>query len=223
MRRLWQRIAARLRRDFVAGLLVIVPVGFTILAILWIFGQLDNLVLPKVFRALGMEARQPPFVGFVVTLALILVGGAVARSFVGRGALRYWERLVDRIPVARSLYAVIKQFMEAIFGTGAHGQFSSVVLIEYPRRGVWSYAFLTGRVAGAAVPGAGHAELPEQMAKVFIPSTPNPTTGYFLLLPEVDIVETELSVEEAFKLIVSAGIASGETETQVRKPEPPNA
>jgi uncharacterized membrane protein len=96
-----------------------------------------------------------------------------------------------------------------------------VVLIEYPRRGVWSYAFLTGRIAGSAVPGAGHAKLPEQMVKVFIPSTPNPTTGYFLLLREDDIVETELTVEEAFKLIVSAGIASGETETGVRKPEPP--
>jgi uncharacterized membrane protein len=221
VRRVWQRIVARLRRDFVAGLLVIVPVGFTILAIFWIVGQLDNLVLPKVFRGLGMEPRQPPFVGVVVTLGLILAGGAVARSFVGRAALRYWERLVDRIPVARSLYAVLKQFMEAVFGTGTNEQFRSVVLIEYPRRGVWSYAFLTGRIAGSAVPGAGHAELPEQMVKVFIPSTPNPTTGYFLLLPEEDIIETGLSVEEAFKLIISAGIATGETETWVRKPEPP--
>jgi uncharacterized membrane protein len=190
-----------LRRDFVAGLLVFVPVGFTILGVLWILRQLDNLVLPQVFRALGLEGRQPPLVGVIATLALILLFGALTRSFVGRTFIRLWERTVKRIPIARSLYTVLKQFMEAVFGTkGSTGNFRRVVLIEYPRRGIYSYAFVTGRVTG----------LPDGLLQVFVPSTPNPTTGYFLLVPEQDATETGLGVEEAFRLIISAGIASGE-------------
>jgi uncharacterized membrane protein len=194
-----------LRRDFVAGLLVFVPVGFTILGVLWILRQLDNLVLPQVFRALGLEGRQPPLVGVIATLALILLFGALTRSFVGRTFIRLWERTVKRIPIARSLYTVLKQFMEAVFGTkGSTGNFRRVVLIEYPRRGIYSYAFVTGRVTS---PNDG---LPDGLLQVFVPSTPNPTTGYFLLVPEQDATETGLGVEEAFRLIISAGIASGE-------------
>lgn len=198
----------RLRRDFVAGLLVTVPIGFTLLGIYWIIQQLDNLVLPKVFAFIGLAPEmRPPFVGFFFTIAMILLGGALTRSFIGRGALRLWEGAVDRIPVARSLYSVLKQFMQAIIGNDDDERFNSVVLIEYPRRGVWSYAFLTGELDGANVPGVQGADLPARMVKVFIPSTPNPTTGYFLLLPEEDVQLTDLGVEEAFRLIVSAGIA----------------
>jgi uncharacterized membrane protein len=200
-----RQFAETLRRDFVAGLLVFVPIGFTVLGVLWIVEQLDALVLPRVFGFLGMEASQPPLVGAVATLALILLVGSLTRSFIGRTMLGLWERLVDRIPIARSLYTVLKQFMEAMFGTGSSSaQFSRVVIIEYPRVGIHSYAFVTGRVEQS------YQELPDGLLKVFVPSTPNPTTGYFLLLREADTIETGLSVEEAFKLIISAGIASGE-------------
>ena len=196
----------RLRRDFLAGLLVVVPIGFTLLGVYWIIQQLDNLVLPKVFEFVGLSPDQrPPFVGFFFTIGMILLGGALTRSFIGRGALRLWERAVDRIPIARSLYSVLKQFMEAVIGDD--DRFTSVVLIEYPRRDVWSYAFLTGELDGTKVPGLSGGDMPPRLLKVFIPSTPNPTTGYFLLLPEEDVKLTDLSVEEAFKLIVSAGIA----------------
>lgn len=214
----WRRVAEALRRNFVAGLLVMVPVGFTILSVLWIVNQLDQLVLPRIFEFLGVPADQrPPFVGAVFTLCLILLGGALARSFVGANALRLWERAVDQIPVARSLYAVLKQFMQAIFGSASQ-QFSHVVLIEYPRRGVWSYAFLTGHLDDS-VPGVEGTDLPLPMIQVFIPSTPNPTTGYFLLLPEEDVRLTDLTVEEAFKMIVSAGIAGPEAD--LTKPDTP--
>lgn len=219
-RGLRSRITERLRRDFVAGLLVIVPVGFTVLGIAWSIRQLDNLVLPKLFALIGLAAEhQPPFVGAVFTLLLILVAGALTRSFIGRGALRYWEHAVDRIPVARSLYTVLKQFMQAIFGSGGpQQQFTSVVLIEYPRKGVWSYAFMTGRLISDQLPGLKQNDLPERLVKVFIPSTPNPTTGYFLMLPEPDVQQTDLSVEDAFKIIISAGIAEID---EVNKPESP--
>lgn len=206
-RGLGRRLVERLRRDFLAGLLVVVPIGFTLLGIYWIIQQLDNLVLPKVFEFVGLSPDQrPPFVGFFFTIGMILLGGAMTRSFIGRGALRLWERAVDRIPIARSLYSVLKQFMEAVIGSG-DDRFNSVVLIEYPRRDVWSYAFLTGELDGSSVPGLPNGDMPARLVKVFIPSTPNPTTGYFLMLPEEDVKLTDLSVEEAFKLIISAGIA----------------
>jgi uncharacterized membrane protein len=201
---------ATLRRDFVAGLLVFVPVGFTILGVLWLVRQLDNLVLPQVFAFLGLETAQPPLVGLVVTLVAILLVGALTRSFIGRTALSLWESVVHRIPIAGGLYTVLKQFMEALFGTKTDGpQFSRVVLIEYPRKGIHSYAFVTGQVIRSPT------GLPERLLKIFVPSTPNPTTGYFLLVPAEDAIDTGLSVEEAFKLIISAGIATGEGDASI--------
>ena len=204
MRRIWRRILETLRRDFVAGLLVIIPVGFTVLAVIWGFNQLDKLILPKIFSFFGMGTRQPPFVGVIATLSLIFLAGALTRSFLGRGFIRLWERLIERVPIARSVYSVLKQFMEAVFDTTSREGFRRVVLLEYPRKGLWCYAFTTGSV-NRQIPG-----LPSQLTKIFIPSTPNPTTGYFLLVPEADLVETGLSVEDAFRVIISAGIASGD-------------
>ena len=199
---LWLRVGATLRRAFLAGLLVFIPVGFTILGVLWIVEQLDQLVLPKVFDFLGFEG-QIPFLGVITTLAAILLAGALTRSFVGRAVLRFWERVVDRIPVARSLYSILKQSTEAFIGAGpGRHSYRRVVLIEYPRKGIFTYAFVTSRVERSI------AGLPDGLVKVFVPSTPNPTTGYLLLLPEADVVNTDLTVEEAFKLIISAGITS---------------
>ncbi len=205
-KRIWRWIVDNLRRDFIAGLLVFVPVGFTLLGVLWLIDTLDNLVLPRLFsllRPLGLEATSPRFVGTLVTIGLILIAGALTRSFIGRGALRLWERAVDRIPIARSLYAVLKQFMQAVVGENASDGFDRVVLIEYPRKGIYTYAFVTGENRG------GPARLPEKLVKIFVPSTPNPTTGYYLLVPQDEVIETKLSVEETFKLIISAGIADG--------------
>ncbi len=197
----WRGMVERLRRDFVAGLLVFVPVGFTIIGVWWIIDQLDRLVLPRIFSALGLEGGQPFLLGTLVTLLLILSAGALTRSFIGRGALGFWERIVERIPVARSLYSVVKQFMQATMGEGTRN-FRRVVLIEYPRRGIYCYAFVTGSV------DQGFPGQQGPLTKVFVPSTPNPTTGYYLLLPNREIRETGLTIEEAFKLIISAGIAS---------------
>jgi uncharacterized membrane protein len=218
LRRFWREVVETLRRNFVAGLLVFVPVGFTILGVLWLVRQLDKLVLPQVFSFLGLESAQPPLVGVVVTFAVILLAGALTRSFIGRTALSVWESVVRRIPIARSLYAVMKQFMEAVFGDGSGGpQFSRVVLIEYPRKGIHSYAFVTGLVLRAP------EGLPERLLKIFVPSTPNPTTGYFLLVREEDAIDTGLSVEEAFKLIISAGIATGEGDATIPLVRAPRA
>ncbi|MFQ5514673.1 MAG: DUF502 domain-containing protein [Myxococcota bacterium] len=223
-RAFWNWVMATLRRDFVAGLLVFVPIGFTILGVLWIIQQLDNLVLPKIFNAFGIDVRQFPLLGVITTLAAILLAGAMTRSFVGRAALGLWERVVDRIPVARSLYSIVKQFMQAVLNAGARGSnFRRVVLIEYPRKGIYTYAFVTGQVQPV------QPALPPGLLRVFVPSTPNPTTGYFLLVPASEAIETGLSIEDAFRLIISAGIASpggeeaGPPSPGLRKAEPPAA
>ena len=147
---MWKRLRSRLvtilRRNFVAGLLVFVPVGFTLFGVMWILDQLDHLVLPRIFRALGLETGPPRFAGVLVTIGAILFVGLLTRSFLGRWALSAWERVIDRVPIARSLYSVLKQFMQAVVGEGAYGEsFQRVIIIEYPRRGLYSYAFVTGR------------------------------------------------------------------------------
>jgi uncharacterized membrane protein len=196
-------IVDSLRRDFLAGLLVFVPVGFTVLGVLWLIDVLDSLVLPWFFKPFGLDASPPRFVGTIVTIGLILLAGALTRSFVGRGALKLWERLVQRIPIARSLYAVLKQFMQALIGVSSTTNFDRVVVLEYPRKGIYTYGFVTGRNRLQS------PDLPDDLIKVFVSSTPNPTTGYFLLVPDEQLIDTGLSVEEAFKLIVSAGVADG--------------
>ncbi len=160
-------------------------------------------MLTKLFRLFGLQGEQPRFAGVVVTLAVILLFGALTRSIVGRSLLGIWENLIDRVPVARSLYLVLKQFMEAIFSKeGDHPGFNRVVLVEYPRRGIWSYGFITGRMSTDVASGS------PELIKVFIPKTPNPTTGYYVLVPREDVRDSRLSVEEAFRAIISAGIAT---------------
>jgi uncharacterized membrane protein len=202
LNKLVRSITDTLRRDFVAGLLAFVPTVTTIVGVLWVLAQLDNLVLPKLFSFFGMQGQQPRFAGIVVTLAVVLLVGALTRSIVGRSLLGVWENLIDRVPVARSLYLVLKQFMAAIFSKEGHPGFNRVVLVEYPRRGIWSYGFITGRMGSDSTSGS------PELIKVFIPKTPNPTTGYYVLVPREDVRDSRLSVEEAFRAIISAGIAS---------------
>jgi uncharacterized membrane protein len=202
VRKLWGTVGETIRRDFVAGLLVLVPIVATVAATLWIIERIDSLILPKLFAFVGYAGRQPPFLGILTTFGVILLAGALTRSFVGRGALGVWERAIERVPVARSFYAMLKQFMQAIFSEGDYGSFKRVVLVEYPRRGAWSYAFVIG-YSQFDLPG-----IPAGAVKVFIPKTPNPTTGYYVLMSPDEVRESGLSVEEAFRIIVSAGIAA---------------
>jgi len=212
----WRRVGQTLRDDFVAGLLSIVPVVATVVGVLWALAQLDNLILPKLYRVLGLQGDQPALIGTVVTIAVIILTGALTRSVLGRWLIATWEGVIGRVPVARSLYSVLKQFMQAVFGQDKESIFQRVVLVEYPRRGVWRYALVTGRIAGQ-IPGTA-----PDLTRVFVPSTPNATTGFFVLVPEADLVDTGLTVEEAFKGIVSAGIAGGaEAKILERTAKPP--
>ncbi|MDG2334950.1 MAG: DUF502 domain-containing protein [Myxococcota bacterium] len=215
MKNLWSEIRAAIRRYFTAGLLAFAPIGITLWAIVWIIQQLDNLLLPKVLGwfgpVVGDPSDLPPLVGAGFTFLVILLAGVVVRHLFGNEVLRLGERLLGRVPVARSIYYGVKQLFEAIFSSPASEKsFSRVVLVEYPRKGIWGIAFVTGAVRGpVAEPFNG-----EPMLNCFIPTTPNPTSGFYLLVPEDQALEVEISVEDAFKVIMSAGLVTPTTSGQ---------
>jgi uncharacterized membrane protein len=200
------RIREALRRYFVAGILSFAPLAITIWAIAWIIQRLDNLLLPRVLALLmpGLDAPpRLPLVGALFTLVVILLMGVVARHLFGSEVVRTWERLLGRVPVARNIYAGVKQLFEAIFRANDGTQFNRVVLIEYPRKGIYALAFTTGPTRGKL-----QAITEQRMINCFLPTTPNPTSGYYLLVPEQEIQEVDITVEEAFKLVMSAGLVT---------------
>ena len=211
------RIRKSLGRYFVAGVLTFAPIGITIWAIAWIIQRLDSLLLPRVIRLLFPDLEAPPnlpFVGAIFTLFVILLFGVVARHLFGREIVRLWERLLSRVPVARNIYAAVKQLLDAIFVSGSQTNFRRVVLVEYPRRGVYAIAFTTGPARGSVrqVPAL-------ELVNVFVPTTPNPTSGFYLLVPEEDLTVLSITVEQAFKLVMSAGLVAPEEATPSDPPE----
>jgi len=198
-----------LRRYFVAGLLAFAPIGITIWALAFIIRRLDNLLLPALIDALFPSLDEPPdlppFVGALFTLLVILLAGVIVRHFFGHELVRLGERILSRVPVARSIYYGVKQLFEAILSSSdTQSSFSRVVLVEYPRRGMWGIAFVTGAVRGPL----RDAFAETRMLNCFIPTTPNPTSGFYLIVPEADVREVDLTVEDAFKIIMSAGLVS---------------
>jgi uncharacterized membrane protein len=194
-----------IRRYFVAGILFFAPIGVTIWAIVSIIVWLDNLLLPRFIKLVLPGIEDPPsipLVGMLFTFVVIIFLGVIARHLLGGEFQRAWERLLARVPVARSIYGGVKQLVEAIFASsGQSARFNRVVLLEYPRKGVYALAFTTGPARGIV------QEVTDlEMINCFVPTTPNPTSGFYLLVPEEDLTEVDLSVEDAFKLVMSAGL-----------------
>ncbi len=205
-------IREALRRYFVAGVLAFAPIGVTIWAIAWIIQRLDNLILPRLLTLAGLEnPPRLPLVGALFTLLVILLFGVVARHFFGWEAVRLGERLLNRVPIARSIYAGVKQLLEAIFVSSSPTSFRRVVLIEYPRKGLYAVAFTTGPARGVV-----QERTEQRMVNCFVPTTPNPTSGFYLLVPEEELTDVDFSVEDAFKLIMSAGLVSPDQDANGR-------
>jgi uncharacterized membrane protein len=208
-RRFFAFVREAIRRYFVAGILFFAPIGVTIWAIGTIIGWLDKLLLPHVLKLVLPGVEDPPSIpllGMLFTFVVIIFLGVIARHLLGGEFQRAWERLLARVPVARSIYGGVKQLVEAIFASSNQAsRFNRVVLVEYPRKGVFALAFTTGPARGIV------QEVTElEMINCFVPTTPNPTSGFYLLIPEEDLTEVALSVEEAFKLVMSAGLVTPE-------------
>ena len=187
----------RLRNYLIAGILVILPVTVTVLVLGAIFRFLDNLLAPVFDYLPGQEI---PGLGLVSGIVLILLTGAMASNVLGRRVVGLFDRIMLRIPLARTIYGATKQVSDALLQQN-RAVFKQAVLVEWPRAGLYTVGFVTGETRGEA-----QEKTKERVINVFMISTPNPTTGFLCLVPESQLVPLEMSVEDALKLVVSAGI-----------------
>lgn len=199
---------ALLRKWFIAGLLVWLPLGVTLLAVRFLMGLLDTslLLFPASIRP------QIPFLGVILSLLLVLGTGAVAANYVGKRALGWGESLLGRIPLVRSVYGGMKKLAETLF-SGNSLSFRQPIIIEYPRKGVWSIAFITGEPIGEV-----QEKTAEHVLTCFVPTTPNPTSGFIVLVPKKDVVLLDMSVEEAMRMVISLGVVTPEARKKTAEP-----
>jgi uncharacterized membrane protein len=193
-----------MRKYFITGLLVLVPLAITLWVLNLIIGTLDQslLLLPPQWRPELLLGFSLPGVGTVLTLVIIFITGVVTRNFIGNRLLMLWELLLKRIPVVSSIYSSVKQVSDTLFSSSGNA-FRKALLVQYPREGVWTIAFQTG------VPGGDvRNHLIGDYVSVYVPTTPNPTSGFFLMLKREDTIELNMSVDEALKYIVSMGVVA---------------
>ena len=190
------------RRYLIAGLLVWLPIGVTVFLVRIMIGLMDRslLLLPSQFRPENVIGFGIPGLGFLLTIIVLLLTGVLAANFVGKSMVSFGESLLDRIPFVRSIYSATKNFAEIVF-SGSGQSFKKVLLIEYPRKGIYSLAFQTSSELGEVQERIG-----EDLVCTFVPTTPNPTSGYIIVLPKKDIIELDMEVEEALKMIMSLGV-----------------
>lgn len=192
----------RIRRYLVAGILVWVPLAVTYTLIRFVVGLMDRtlLLLPRQFRPEELLGFNIPGLGVILTIIVLLVTGLLAANFVGRAFVGGWESLLERIPVVRSIYSAAKNFAEMVFSDSSQS-FKRVLLIEYPRKGLYSLAFQTSTELGEVQGRKG-----EEIVCCFVPTTPNPTSGFIVIVPKQDVIVLDMEVDEALKMIISLGV-----------------
>ncbi len=202
-----------MRKYLIAGLLVWLPVGATILVIKLLVDTMDQtlLLLPPAWRPAELLGFNIPGLGIALSVLVVFATGIVFANFLGRRLVAFWEALLARIPLVRTVYTAVKQVTETLFSSSSQS-FRQVLLVEYPRRGIWSIGFQTNTGLGEVQEKTG-----EEVVAVFVPTTPNPTSGFVLMIPRKEVVELEMSVDEGLKMIVSMGVVV----PTWRKGEPP--
>lgn len=189
------------KRYFVTGLLIWVPLVITLWVLSLVVATLEAVV-PSVLTSEFLFGRHIPGFGLVLVIVVVLITGMGAANLLGRKLLEVWEGLLGRIPLVRSIYHSVKQVSDTVLAPNGQA-FRKAVLVQYPRQGTWTLAFLTG------APGGEVAEhLPADCVSIYVPTTPNPTSGFFLMVPRADIVELGMSVDAALKYIVSMGVVA---------------
>ena len=195
-----------MRKYFITGLLILVPLAITLWVLHAVISTMDQslLLLPVEWRPEKLVGFQVLGIGTVLTLLIIFVTGLLAQNFIGNYVVRAWESLLQRIPIVSSIYSSVKQVSDTLFSSSGNA-FRKAVLIEYPRRDCWTIGFLTGVPGGDVV-----NHLKGEFVSVYVPTTPNPTSGFFLMLPKDQAIELDMSVDAALKYIVSMGVVAPE-------------
>ncbi len=205
----WQRT----RSNFLTGLIVTGPLLLTIYIIWGIVGFIDNKVIPWLPAAYNPETwlgRDIPGFGVVIFLLFTAIIGALTKGLVGRQLVRYGENFVDRMPIVRSIYNALKQILETVLSQDGTS-FQRACLVEYPRKGAWGVGFLAGETKGEIPAKTGQ----RGMMSVFLPTTPNPTSGFLIFFPVEDVIILDMSIEDAAKLIISGGMINPPTPAEI--------
>ncbi|KAA0445308.1 MAG: DUF502 domain-containing protein [Candidatus Thioglobus sp.] len=193
----------RIRNYFISGLLFWIPLGFSVVIIRFFLNLVDNLIpeqyLPQ--SLLEFSDKIPGF-GVILALFIIIITGILVNNFIGRKLLKIWDKLLNKIPGFRGIYNALKQLSDTIFSPSGKS-FKKALLVQYPRKGMWTIAFQAGDY---------HGEIEDKIGKkiinIYVPTTPNPTSGFYIMLPKTDVIELDMSVDEAFKLIISTGVVA---------------
>ena len=190
------------RRYLIAGLLVWVPLGVTVLVIKLLVDVMDRtlLLIPIAYRPETLIGMTIPGLGVILSVIVVLTTGIIVANLFGRQLVSAWESLLGRIPLVSSIYKGVKQVVETVFSSGGQS-FRKVMMIEYPRKGIYTLAFQTGATVGEV-----QAKTGDEVVTVFVPTTPNPTSGFIIIVPKKDTIELDMEVDEAVKLIMSLGV-----------------
>ncbi len=193
-----------LRKYFVAGLLVWLPLVATFVVLSFAINLIDRslLLLPVAYRPETLIGFKVPGLGVILTVMLVMLTGLIAANFFGRKLVGAWEAILSRIPLVRTVYGAVKQITQSLFADASQS-FREVVLVEYPRRGMWMLAFVTGDT-----PKKFKNVVSQDLTNIYVPTTPNPTSGFYLMVPPSDIKRLDIPVEVGLKMILSAGVVN---------------
>ena len=195
-----------MRKYFITGLLILVPLAITIWVLNLIIGTMDQslLLLPERWRPEALLGMSIPGLGTILTLLVIFFTGLATANFIGTHVVKLWEGLLVRIPVVNAIYSSVKQVSDTLFSSSGNA-FRKAVLVQYPRAGCWTIAFVTGTPGGDV-----KNHLQGDYISVYVPTTPNPTSGFFLMMPRDEAIELDMNVDQALKYIVSMGVVAPE-------------
>lgn len=197
----------RMRRYFITGLVVAAPIGITIYIGWWFITFVDGNIKPLIPAVYNPENYLPfsiPGLGLLAVTIFLIILGALTANLFGRALIRFGERVVDRMPVVRSVYGTLKQIFETVVAQDTKS-FSDVVLVEYPRQGIWAIAFVSAENTSEI-----QDKMTEHVVNLFLPTTPNPTSGFLLFVPKKDLIYLDMTTDQAAKYVISAGLVNPE-------------
>lgn len=206
--------SSSIRRYFISGLLVWLPIWITILALKFLVDILSNTLnlLPHQYQPDALIGFHIPGIGVIITLLIVFFTGVIVANFVGKQMVAFGDSIIVRIPLVRSIYSAVKQVSDTLFKPGGTS-FRKVLLVEYPRAGTWTLAFQTGD----GTPEVSKSVNEEEMVSLYVPTTPNPTSGFLLIVPRKNVIEMEMSVDQALKFVISLGVVQPTNGVPVNK------